>query len=272
MNRSEHFNVVAGKYLDGYPLSVNGYKYFVSGVNSGNSLVLSCPDATDIACNYFDLDIGSSHIFASECDHVIYEAKRVFVDASSHRELYVVDKGGEWRSYWADFADDSRVVGANCCAIYSVDSFLRKKSRFFCGDIVAKYDCGVVTYYFVDAFTDVSGVFTVVFGYLDSDGKIAYCYSDKGLYRVCEDVAFRYWLSRGFKYDKEGNTLCSISYGFTDDSYVFYCSGESVSVLSNWKIGTYGFAKDKFPFIVPFYKFNPDNIGESLRHNVVKQQ
>lgn len=50
--------------------------------------------------------------------------------------------------------------------------------------------------------------------------------------------------------------------------YVFYCSDEPV----NWKIGTYGFAKDKFPLIVPFHKFNPDNIGGSLHHNVVKQQ
>lgn len=44
----------------------------------------------------------------------------------------------------------------------------------------------------------------------------------------------------------------------TDNSYVFYCSAEPVSVLANWKIGTYGFAKDKFPFIVPFHKFNPE--------------
>lgn len=50
------------------------------------------------------------------------------------------------------------------------------------------------------------------------------------------------------------------------------CSDEPVSVLANWKIGTYGFAKNKFPFIVPFHKFYPGNIGESLQHNVVKQQ
>lgn len=99
MKRSEHFNVAAGKWLNGYPLSVNGHKYVV-----------------------------------------ICEARRVFVDEQSHHELYVVNKGDE-----------------------------------------------------------------------------------------------------------------------------------PVSVLANWKIGTYGFAKDKFPFIVPFHKFNPDNIGESLQHNVVKQ-
>lgn len=136
----------------------------------------------------------------------------------------------------------------------------------------SKYDGGVPTYYFVDAFTDVSGIFTVVFSYLDSDGKIAHCYSDKGMYRVLEEVAFEHWLSRGFKYDNENNTLCPIFYELTDNSYVFYCSDEPVSVLANWKIGTYGFAKDKFPLIVPFHKFNPDNIGGSLQHNVVKQQ
>lgn len=127
MKRSEHFNVAAGKWLNGYPLSVNGHKYVISGVDSDNSLVLHCLDAKDIVCEYSDLMIGSSHIFVNHCDHVICEARRVFVD-------------------------------------------------------------------------------------------------------------------------------------------------EPVSVLANWKIGTYGFAKDKFPFIVPFHKFNPDNIGESLQHNVVKQQ
>lgn len=52
----------------------------------------------------------------------------------------------------------------------------------------------------------------------------------------------------------------------------FNCSDEPVSFLANWKIGTYGFAKDKFPLIVPFHKFNPDNIGKSLQYNVIKQQ
>lgn len=268
MKRSEHLNVVAGKWLNGYPLSVNGHKYFISGVNSDNSLVLHCPNATDIACDYFDLDIGSSHIFVNDCDHVICEAKRVFVDQQSHDELYVVNKGDEWRAYWVK---DSYVIGSNCCTICTVDGFLRDKSRFFCGDIVSKYDGGIPTYYFVDAFTDVSGVFTVVFSYLDSDGKIAHCYSDKGMYRVREDVAFEHWTSRGFKYDKDNNTLCPISYELTDKSYVFYCGDEPVSVLANWRIGTYGFAKNKFPFIVPFHKFYPGNIGESLQHNVVKQ-
>lgn len=204
MKRSEHFNVVAGKWLNGYSLSVNGRKYAISGVSPDNKLVLHCLDANDIVCEYSD--------------------------------------------------------------------FLRDKSRFFCGDIVSKYDGGVPIYYFVDAFTDVSGIFTVVFSYLDSDGKIAHCYSDKGMYRVREEVAFEHWLSRGFKYDNENNTLCPIFYELTDNSYVFYCSDEPVSVLANWKIGTYGFAKDKFPLIVPFHKFNPDNIGGSLQHNVVKQQ
>lgn len=176
-----------------------------------------------ITCNFSDLGIDSSHIFEDECTRMIYEAKEVFIDKQSHRELYVVDKGDEWRSYWVE---DSYVIGANCCTIRSISDFLREKNKFFCGDIVAKYDVGVPTYYFVDAFTDVSGIFTVVFSYLDSDGKIAHCYSDKGMYRV----------------------------------------------LANWKIGTYGFAKDKFPLIVPFHKFNPDNIGGSLQHNVVKQQ
>lgn len=180
-----------------------------------------------------------------------------------------MNKGDEWRSYWVE---DSYVIGSNCCTIRSISDFLREKSRFFCGDIVAKYDGGVPTCYFVDAFTDVSGIFTVVFSYLDSDGKIAHCYSDKGMYRVREEVAFEHWLSRGFMYNAESNTLCPISYELTDNSYVFYCSDEPVSVLANWKIGTYGFAKDKFPLIVPFHKFNPDNIGGSLQHNVVKQQ
>lgn len=57
---------------------------------------------------------------------------------------------------------------------------------------------------FVDAF---SGVFTAVFCCLDGDGKIAYCYSDKGMYRVREDVAFEHWASRGFKYDEENNVV-----------------------------------------------------------------
>lgn len=253
MKRSEHSSVVAGRWLNGYPLSVNGHKYVISGVDSDNSLVLHCSDAKDIVCGYSDLMIGSSRIFVNDCGH----------------ELYVVDKGDEWRSYWVE---DSCVMGANCCAIRSVSDFLREKNKFFCGDIVAKYDGGVPAYCFVDAFTDVPGVFTVVFSYLDSDGKIARCYSDRGMYRVREEVAFEHWLSRGFKYDNENNTLCPIFCGLTDNSYVFYCSGEPVSVLANWKTGTYGFAKDKFPLIVPFHEFNPDNIGESLQHNVVKQQ
>lgn len=227
MKRSEHFNVVAGKWLNGYSLLVNGRKYAISGVSSDNKLVLHCLDAND------------------------------------------VDKGDEWRSYWVE---GSYVIGANCCTIRSISDFLREKNKFFCGDIVAKYDGGVPTYYFVDAFTDVSGIFTVVFSYLDSDGKIAHCYSDKGMYRVREEVAFEHWLSRGFMYNAESNTLCPISYELTDNSYVFYCSDEPVSVLANWKIGTYGFAKNKFPFIVPFHKFNPDNIGKSLQYNVIKQQ
>lgn len=269
MKRSEHFNVVAGKWLNGYSLSVSGIKYVISGVDSDNSLVLHCSDAKDISCDYSDLFIGSSHIFVNECDHVICDARRVFVDEQSHHELYVVNKGDEWRSYWVE---DSYVIGSNCCTIRSISDFLREKSRFFCGDIVAKYDGGVPTYYFVDAFTDVSGIFTVVFSYLDSDGKIAHCYSDKGMYRVREEVAFEHWLSRGFMYNAESNTLCPISYELTDNSYVFYCSDEPVPVLANWKIGTYGFAKNKFPFIVPFHKFNPDNIGKSLQYNVIKQQ
>lgn len=117
MKRSEHFNVVAGKWLN-----------------------------------------GSSHIFVNDCDHVICEAKLVLVDGQSRHELYVVNKGDEWRSYWVE---DSYVIGANCCTIRSISDFLRDKSRFFCGDIVSKYDGGVPIYYFVDAFTDVSGVFMV---------------------------------------------------------------------------------------------------------------
>ena len=142
MKRSGHFNVVAGKCLNGYSLSVNGRKYAISGVSPDNKLVLHCLDANDIVCEYSDLSLGSSHIFVNDCDHVICDARRVFVDGKSHHELYVVDN----------------------------------------------------------------------------------------------------------------------------------CSDEPVSFLANWKIGTYGFAKDKFPLIVPFHKFNPDNIGESLQHNVVKQQ
>ena len=235
MKRSEHLNVVD---LD-------------------NRLVLRSDDK-DITCNFSDLGIDSSHIFVDECNRMIYEAKKVFIDKQSHRELYVVNQDDNWYAYWVK---DSGVIGSDCCTICSVNSFLREKSRFFCGDIVSKYDGGVPIYCFVDAFTDVSGVFTVVFSYLDSDGKIAHCYSDKGMYRVREEVAFEHWLSRGFKYDDE----------LTDNSYVFYCSDEPFSFLANRKIGTYGFAKNKFPFIVPFHKFNPDNIGESLQHNVVKQ-
>lgn len=203
MKRSEHFNVVAGKWLNGYSLSVNGRKYAISGVSPDNKLVLHCLDANDIVCEYSDLSLGSSHIFVNDCDHVICDARRVFVDGKSHHELYVVDKGDEWRSYWVEGS---------------------------------------------------------------------YCYSDKGMYRVREEVAFEHWLSRGFMYNAESNTLCPISYELTDNSYVFYCSDEPVSVLANWKIGTYGFAKNKFPFIVPFHKFNPDNIGKSLQYNVIKQQ
>lgn len=253
MKRSEHFNVVAGNWLNGYSLSFNGRKYAISGVSPDNKLVLHCLDANDIVCEYSDLSLGSSHIFVNDCDHVICDARRVFVDGKSHHELYYV-------------------IVANCCTIRSISDFLREKNKFFCGDIVSKYDGGVPTYYFVDAFTDVSGIFTVVFSYLDSDGKIAHCYSDKGMYRVREEVAFEHWLSRGFMYNAESNTLCPISYELTDNSYVFYCSDEPVSVLANWKIGTYGFAKNKFPFIVPFHKFNPDNIGKSLQYNVIKQQ
>lgn len=86
MKRSEHFNVVVGKWLNGYPLSVNGPKYVISGVDSDNSLVLHCSDAKDIVCEYSDLMTGSSHIF--------------------------VNKGDEWRSYWVE---DSYVIGSDCC-------------------------------------------------------------------------------------------------------------------------------------------------------------
>lgn len=253
MKRSEPFSVVAGKCLNVHSLSVNGRKYAISGVSPDNKLVLHCLDANDVVCGYSDLSLGSSHIFVNDCDH----------------ELYVVDKGDEWRSYWVE---GSYVIGANCCTIRSIPDFLREKNKFFCGDIVAKYDGGVPAYCFVDAFADVSGIFTVVFSYLDSDGKIAHCHSGKGMCRVREEVAFEHWLSRGFMYNAESNTLCPISYELTDNSCVFYCSDEPVSVLADWKTGTYGFAKDKFPLIVPFHKFNPDNIGGSLRHNVVKQQ
>lgn len=162
MKRSDHFNVVSGKWLNVFPLSVDGHKYFMSGVNSDNKLVLHCSDAKGISCDYSDLFIGSSHIFVNDCGH----------------ELYVVNKGDEWRSCWVE---DSYVIGSSCCTIRSISDFLRGKSRFFCGD-------------------------------------------------------------------------------------------EPVPFLANWKIGTYGFAKDKFPFIVPFHKFNPDNIGKSLQYNVIKQQ
>lgn len=137
MKRSDHFNVVAGKCLNVYSLSVNGREYAISGVSPDNKLVLHCLDAND---------------------------------------------------------------------------------------------------------------------------------------RVREEVAFEHWLSRGFMYNAESDTLCPISYELTDNSYVFYCSDEPVSFLANWKIGTYGFARNKFPFIVPFHKFNPDNIGKSLQYNVIKQQ
>lgn len=65
MKRSEHFNVVAGKCLNGYSLSVNGRKYAISGVSPDNKLVLHCLDANDIVCEYSDLSLGSSHIFVS---------------------------------------------------------------------------------------------------------------------------------------------------------------------------------------------------------------
>lgn len=74
MKRSEHFNVVAGKWLNGYPLSVNGIKYVISGVDSDNRLVLRSDDK-DITCNFSDLGIDSSHIFEDECNRMIYEAK-----------------------------------------------------------------------------------------------------------------------------------------------------------------------------------------------------
>lgn len=78
MKRSEHFNVVAGKWLNGYSLLVNGRKYAISGVSSDNKLVLHCLDANDIVCEYSDLSLGSSHIFVNDCDHVICDARRVF--------------------------------------------------------------------------------------------------------------------------------------------------------------------------------------------------
>lgn len=124
MKRSEHLNVVAGKYLKFFPLSVNGLKYVMYGVDS---------DDKDITCNFSDLGIDSSHIFVNDCDHVICDARRVFVDGKSHHELYVVDKGDEWRSYWVE---GSYVIGANCCTIRSISDFLREKNKFFCGDIV----------------------------------------------------------------------------------------------------------------------------------------
>lgn len=127
MKRSEHFNVVAGKWLNGYSLSVNGRKYAISGVSPDNKLVLHCLDANDIVCEYSDLSLGSSHIFVNDCDHVICDARRVFVDEQSHHELYVVNKGDEWRSYWVE---DSYVIGSNCCTIRSISDFLREKSRF----------------------------------------------------------------------------------------------------------------------------------------------
>lgn len=52
MKRSEHFNVVAGKYLDSFPLSVNGLKYVIYGVDLDNRLVLRSDDK-DITCNFF---------------------------------------------------------------------------------------------------------------------------------------------------------------------------------------------------------------------------
>lgn len=125
MKRSEHFNVVAGKWLNGYSLSVNGRKYAISGVSPDNKLVLHCLDANDIVCEYSDLSLGSSHIFVNDCDHVICDARRVFVDGKSHHELYVVDKGDEWRSYWVE---GSYVIGANCCTIRSISDFLREKN------------------------------------------------------------------------------------------------------------------------------------------------
>lgn len=87
MKRSEHFNVIADKLLNDYPLSVSGIKDVISGVDSDNSLVLHCSDAKDISCDYSDLFIGSSHIFVNEFNHVICDASRVFVDEQSHHEL-----------------------------------------------------------------------------------------------------------------------------------------------------------------------------------------
>lgn len=101
MKGSERFNVVAGKWLNGYSLSVNGRKYAISGV----SPFLHCLDANDIVCEYSDLSLGSSRIIVNDCGH----------------ELYVVDKGDEWRSYWVE---GSYVTGANCCTIRSISDFL----------------------------------------------------------------------------------------------------------------------------------------------------
>lgn len=146
MKRSEHLNVVAGKYLKFFPLSVNGLKYVMYGVDLDNRLVLRSDDK-DITCNFSDLGIDSSHIFVDECNRMIYEAKKVFIDKQSHRELYVVNQDDNWYAYWVK---DSGVIGSDCCTICSVNSFLREKNRFFCGDIVSKYDGGVPIYYFVD--------------------------------------------------------------------------------------------------------------------------
>lgn len=40
MKRSEHFNVVVGKWLNVYSLSVNGRKYAISGVSPDNWIVM----------------------------------------------------------------------------------------------------------------------------------------------------------------------------------------------------------------------------------------
>ena len=79
MKRSDHFNVVAGKYLDFFPLSVNGLKYVISGVDLDNRLVLRSDDK-DTTCNFSDFGIDSSHIFVDECNRMIYEAKKVFIE------------------------------------------------------------------------------------------------------------------------------------------------------------------------------------------------
>lgn len=146
MKRSEHFNVVAGKWLNGYSLSVNGRKYAISGVSPDNELVLHCLDANDIVCEYSDLSLGSSHIFVNDCDHVICEAKLVSF------------------MLWTKVTDGV-LVGLRIPVFFIVAT-----SRFR-----------------------------------------------------------------------------------------FLLTGRQV-------------LKDKFPLIVPFHKFNPDNIGKSLRYNVVKQQ